>query len=263
MTKPSRGRQPTRRREQVLHLLREVDEPLGIAQIAGRLGVHVNTVRFHLDTLISNGQVECTKAESGTPGRPPQLFQTARGMDPMGQRDYRLLAEVLAVSIAGEPDPSRRSAEAGRMWGRLHAAAVTDSNGGDSRGGDSRGGDSTDGNSKNTDARSADSNDAGTTDGGPSGIEGPAESVKRLMHLLSDFGFAPQPVTGGVRPQIGLRNCPFLELAVQRKDVVCRIHLGLMQGAMESWNSAVTVERLEPFIEPDLCMVHLSASATP
>ncbi len=111
------------------------------------------------------------------------------------------------------------------MWGRLHAAAVTDSNG-----------------------------------GGPSGTEGPAKSVRQLMQLLSDFGFAPQPVTGGVRPQIGLRNCPFLELAVQREDVVCRIHLGLMQGAMESWGSSITVGRLDPFVEPDRCVAHLISS---
>lgn len=256
MPKSSRGRQPTGRREQVLQLLREVNEPLGIAEIAGRLGIHPNTVRFHLDTLVANGQVESTKAESGTPGRPPQLFQTARGMDPMGQRDYRLLAEVLAVSMAGEPDPNRRSAEAGRMWGRLHASTVNDSNSGDSNGGDTNdaganGGGGNDG-GRNAGGRNA---------GGSNGTEGPAESVNRLMHLLSEFGFAPQPVSGGGRPQIGLRNCPFLELAVQREDVVCRIHLGLMQGAMESWNSAVTVERLEPFVQPDLCMVHLSASA--
>lgn len=210
------------RREEVLRLLRDAGNPMGIAQIADRLGIHANTARFHLDTLFSNGQVERTTAESGTQGRPPQLFQTARGMDPMGPRHYRVLAEVLAASLASETDPSRRGLEAGRVWGRLQASTVTD-----------------------------------TAEGGEQ-VDA-AGSVGRLMGMLDVLGFAPETPEGGNRSQIGLRNCPFLELAVDRTEVVCPVHLGLMQGAMESWDSPVTVGRLDAFVEPDLCVAHLSA----
>lgn len=219
MTKPPPGHQSTGRRRQVLQLLRDVNEPLGIAEIADRLGIHANTVRFHLDTLVGNGQVERTTAERGTPGRPPQLFQTVRGMDPMGPRHYRILAEALAASLATDPDPSRRAAEAGRVWGRLQASTGTD-----------------------------------TTD-----PDEPAEAVDRLTRMLDELDFAPEQFTAGHRSQIGLRNCPFLELAADRAEVICPIHLGLMQGAMESWDSPLTVERLDPFVEPDLCVVHLGA----
>lgn len=86
--------------------------------------------------------------------------------------------------------------------------------------------------------------------------------------MLDEFDFAPdrdrrEPVerqnTAG---EIGLRNCPFLEIAEGRQDVVCGIHLGLMQGALEQWDAPVTVSQLRPFVEPDLCVAHLATAGT-
>jgi hypothetical protein len=37
------------------------------------------------------------------------------------------------------------------------------------------------------------------------------------------------------------------------------VQLGLMQGVREALDADVTVERLEPFAEPDLCTAHLVA----
>lgn len=204
------------RRADVLALLRETDQQLDIADIADRLGIHVNTARFHLETLVRNGQVSRTTADRGTPGRPPQVFQAVRGMDPLGPRHYRVLAEVLAAALAVDPDPRGRAVEAGRFWGRQQAEAVE----------------------------------------APEGVD---ETLDQLMWMLDDLGFAPERVDAD-GAQIGLRHCPFLELAVERSDVVCPVHLGLMQGAMDSWGSPVTVDRLEAFVEPDLCMAHLSSS---
>ena len=113
---------PSSRRAEVLDLLRHAGEPLSIAEIADRLGVHVNTVRFHLGTLVANGQVERAAGQPGTPGRPAQLFRTVAGMDPMGPRHYRVLAEALTAGLASDPDPSDRAVTAGRAWGRQYAA---------------------------------------------------------------------------------------------------------------------------------------------
>jgi predicted ArsR family transcriptional regulator len=222
MTMPQPGQPTARRRGQVLRLVRVAGGPMAIAEIAERLGIHVNTARFHLESLLSSGQVERTTAEPGNPGRPPQLFQAVRGMDPAGVRHFRVLAEVLAEALATDPDPSGRLLQAGRFWGRHQAAAVTD---------------------------------ATETDDATE----PVDAVERLMRLLDELGFAPERAAGDDPPQIGLRHCPFLELAVSRSDVVCPIHLGLMQGAMQSWASPITVERLDPFAEPDLCVAHLSS----
>lgn len=85
------------------------------------------------------------------------------------------------------------------------------------------------------------------------------EAVGRLTGLLADFGFAPEePTAAGVPDRIGLRNCPFLELVETRRDVICPIHLGLMQGALDAWDAPITVDALTPFAEPDLCVAHLA-----
>lgn len=87
---------------------------------------------------------------------------------------------------------------------------------------------------------------------------GTAEPTERLVALLQELGFAPERQDSGGRTHIGLRHCPFLELAETRSQVVCPVHLGLMQGAMETWGAPVTVNRLEAFVEPDLCLAHLT-----
>lgn len=219
MTKQPGSQQSVGRRQRVLHLLREAQQPLGIAEIANRLGIHANTVRFHLDTLVEHGQVERSSAAAGNPGRPPQLFAAVRAMDPTGPRHYQVLAEALATTLEGDPSPRARSLDAGRQWGRGHASALADVR------------------------ETSDPPEA-------------AEAVEHLVVLLDDLDFAPEQPLGD-HSQIGLRRCPFLELAVDHSEVVCPIHLGLMQGAMESWGSPVTVERLDAFVEPDLCVAHL------
>jgi predicted ArsR family transcriptional regulator len=217
----------TGRRDEVLQLLRATGDRMGIAEIAGRLGIHANTARFHLDMLVSNGQVECSTDRPGSPGRPAQRFRSVRGMDPMGARHYRMLAEMLVTSLAGQPDPGRAAAEAGRVWGRLQATPAPDVADG---------------------ADVPDCRDRATA----------VEPVRRLMGMLDELGFAPERPDGDDGPQITLRNCPFLELAVDRSEIVCPIHLGLMQGALESWGSSLTVGRLDAFVEPDRCEAHLN-----
>jgi predicted ArsR family transcriptional regulator len=182
---------------------------MGIVQIAESLGVHANTVRFHLDTLVDRGQVERVEPDRSGPGRPAALFRAVFGMDPGGPRRFRMLAEILARSLASGPTPARRAVEAGRDWGR--------------------------------------------------GLPAPAAREKPITHLvalLDDLGFAPEHDKGD-RSRIGLRHCPFLELAQTHQSVICPIHLGLMRGVMESAGGPVTVDRLEPYVEPDLCVAHL------
>jgi len=211
------------RRAQVLEVLREAGTSLSIGQIAERLGVHVNTVRFHLGTLVGTGQVERMATLGGLPGRPPQLFRAKEGMDPGGPRHYRLLAELLAAGLAAGPDPYRRAIQAGRDWGRGQASSVA----------------------------------------GSAGSLEPGAAVEQLTAMLDDMGFAPQPIAAGDGTSIALRHCPFLELAVDRAEVVCPIHLGLMQGAMQAWDSALIVDRLEAFVEPGLCLAHLTTEGAP
>jgi predicted ArsR family transcriptional regulator len=82
-------------------------------------------------------------------------------------------------------------------------------------------------------------------------------AIDRLVGLLADLGFAPERPGDGAS-WIGLRHCPFLEVAQNRAPLVCRVHLGLMQGALAAMDAPTAVDRLEPFVEPDLCRAHLN-----
>lgn len=88
----------------------------------------------------------------------------------------------------------------------------------------------------------------------PSGGEAAAEE---LVEVLDHLGFSPVRRHEHGAQQIALRHCPFLELVDRRSDVICPVHLGLMQGVVERLTDDVTVEALDPFVEPDLCVAHL------
>lgn len=202
------------RRSGVLRILRAANAPMSIVAIADALDVHPNTVRFHLETLVSAGRVEQVAADRRGPGRPALMFQATRRMDPGGPRRYRVLAEILATGLADNEDAEAKALAAGRAWGRQlkpppHITETLD-------------------------------------------VE---ESIEHLVDLLDDFGFEPER---GGDEQVRLRHCPFLELAETQNAVICPIHLGIMQGALETWEAAITVDRLEAFVEPDLCLAHLS-----
>ena len=108
-------------REGVLAVLRGATTALTIPQIADELGVHPNTVRFHLDTLVTEGRVERVEPDRRRPGRPPLMFRAVRGMDPGGTRRYRVLAEILTLALAGDRNASAKALEAGQAWARRSA----------------------------------------------------------------------------------------------------------------------------------------------
>ena len=86
----------------------------------------------------------------------------------------------------------------------------------------------------------------------------PGEAVERLTATMAEIGFAPEAVTDGTQYQLRLRQCPFREVAENHQDVVCQLHLGLMQGALAQMRAPVTADRLQPFAEPSLCIAYLA-----
>ncbi len=202
-----------------MRLLRAAPDPMSIAGIADVLGVHPNTVRFHLDNLVADGQVEHVELDRKGPGRPPLMFRAVRQMDRGGTRHYRLLAEILAVAFAKERDPGAKALAAGRAWGQKTDAELHPL---------------------------------------PDDPDSAEEAIAYLIDVLDELGFAPERRVSNGEQQVGLRHCPFLELAENSSSVVCPVHLGLMQGAMERLGAPVSVDRLDPFVEPDLCLAHLT-----
>lgn len=201
-------------RVHVLETLRAQDRPITVADVAGRVGLHSNTVRLHLDHLVDAGLATRKPEERGRPGR-PRLVYAATSPEPDG---YRLLAEVLAGGL-GETavEPEKTATEVGRGWGRALARGAGSPPG-----------------------------DGGRTD---------EAATAQVVSLLDDIGFAPHPTDTGTT--IELHRCPFLQVAEKHSEVVCSIHLGLMQGAFTELGAAVQTTRLEPFAVPGLCLAQL------
>jgi predicted ArsR family transcriptional regulator len=116
-TTPSRSQIPGRR-ELIWAMLRASATPLSIAAMAEKLGVHPNTVRFHLDALIEAGRVEQVLGEITGPGRPPIVYRASRAMNRNGPTNYRLLAAMLTGHLAASShDPAKTATDLGRSWG--------------------------------------------------------------------------------------------------------------------------------------------------
>ena len=54
-----------------------------------------------------------------------------------------------------------------------------------------------------------------------------------------------------------MRRCPFRELAERYPRVVCSLHAGIIDGALEELDAPVELERLEPWVTPTTCVARL------
>src|SRR6202050_2028776 len=120
---PDAGAQVGEGHARVLDLLRGAGGPLGVRDVADGAGLHANTARFHLDGLVGAGLATRQPQPRETPGRPTMAYRAAGGDRPMGQRRYRLLAQMLTSMIAGMvPEPQAAATHAGRGAGRYLTA---------------------------------------------------------------------------------------------------------------------------------------------
>lgn len=214
----ARGLGPTRAR--VLALLQDASEPMTAAAAGARLGLHVNSVRFHLDALTEDGLVTRRREERSTPGRPKVLYAAATTAPPVAHRSYRLLAEILTSFLADRlPDPGGSAEQAGEAWGRYLTPAPE-----------------------------------------PFRRPREPEALDSLVQALDRMGFDSHVVDEPGSLRLEISHCPFLEVAAEHNEVVCSIHLGLMRGVLEQIGAPATVDTLEPLVEPSRCVAHLSRS---
>lgn len=87
----------------------------------------------------------------------------------------------------------------------------------------------------------------------------PAETPRhRVVGLLTELGFAPE--ADPEASTAALRRCPLLDAARQYPEVVCQVHLGIVQGALEHSGGDPRPTALLPFAEPGACRLHLDTT---
>jgi predicted ArsR family transcriptional regulator len=207
----------------VLAVLQDAGRPLDVTDVATLVGLHVNTARFHLDGLVEAGAVDREVERREQPGRPRMLYKARPDAARAGARNYHLLAEILTSFVAAQVPQPARAAQNAGREWGRYLAARP----------------------------------------GPFERVNAAVATRHLVAALDDLGFAPEAKATGVRRQILLHHCPFREVASKHQDVVCAIHLGLMQGMLAELDAPIDAVQLEPFVEPNLCIARLTRRAQP
>jgi predicted ArsR family transcriptional regulator len=204
-------------RARVLAVLQEAGGPVSVSDVAKRVGLHSNTARFHLDALVEAGMAERAAEDREQPGRPRNLYTARAESARLGRRSYRLLAEILTSYIAAE---TPRPAQAGLEAGNAWGRYLAE---------------------RPPPFQQVDADSA----------------LDQLVGALETIGFEPEATASGRSRQILLHHCPFLETAEEHRDVVCAIHLGLMQGLLAELKAPVNTDRLDPFVAPNLCVANV------
>lgn len=206
---------------------------LTASELAVRLDLHVTTIRFHVDQLIAAGLLVGHDVRQGV-GRPRRHYTVHPGALREAERAgaYRLVAEVLAESLA-EPSadgPAADAQGAAERWLRRRAATLL----------------------PDWVSRSP-----ATTPGGL------LAKLGALIDLIGRWGYVATVRTAqaGHVCDLEVSRCPVRELAVTNPGVACGVHRGLLRAALDELGEADADLRLDPLVEPDLCIARVTSHA--
>lgn len=79
---------------------------------------------------------------------------------------------------------------------------------------------------------------------------------REVVALLDEVGFAPE--TDARAEVVQLTGCPLLEAAHRYPEIVCAVHRGLTQGALEAYGGDPEEVELFPFAQPGSCRLELA-----
>ena len=190
-------------REAIIEALRGAPDGLDTKQLADALGLHPNTVRWHLGLLEGSGLVHPSPELRHGRGRPSVAWRLTSEGAARDRDEYRLLATMLTGVVAEDENGEARAYLAGLRWGRDLQAA---------------------------------------------------EPGCSIVDLLDRQGFGATACDGCIE----MRRCPFAALAEEAPQVICTLHRGIIDGALAAAGDSAQVERLDPFVEPGLCVARLA-----
>jgi predicted ArsR family transcriptional regulator len=202
---------------------------LSAGELADRFGLHVTTMRFHLDQLVEAGLVTSHFQRGAGAGRPRKVYSIAHGsLDSVSpERSFALLSEILVESLGTTAEHAPPEELAAR-WSqrrvrqkRLESAA----------------------------------REPASTAGQWLG------KIGVMVDVLEEWGYVPEVSTtdGGRLARVALHGCPFIELARRNTALICGIHRGLVRGVLEELGEECATVSLTPFVTPHLCVADITA----
>ncbi len=105
-------------RETILAALRRERNGLDTNALAVIVGLHPNTVRWHVGVLTDAGLIQSKPERRHDRGRPSVVHRLTPDGVAHHRDEYRLLATMLTGALAGGSDGEARAYETGLRWGR-------------------------------------------------------------------------------------------------------------------------------------------------
>jgi predicted ArsR family transcriptional regulator len=105
------------RRAELAAELEAAVDALDASELAERVGLHANTVRWHLGVMEQAGLVRSETERRSTRGRPRRLWRRVAGATRDDAEEHRALARALVSLVAGRPGAAADAEAAGRAWG--------------------------------------------------------------------------------------------------------------------------------------------------
>ncbi|MBC7291927.1 MAG: helix-turn-helix domain-containing protein [Actinotalea sp.] len=102
----------------ILRLLEERGTPVPVETVAAEVGLHVNTVREHLDRLVVAGFAARAPEIRHTRGRPRMLYRSI-ATEATNDLDHRVRDQLMSILLTGYPRPDEaraRAEQAGETW---------------------------------------------------------------------------------------------------------------------------------------------------
>jgi predicted ArsR family transcriptional regulator len=192
--------------------------PLTTAEVAEVLGLHVNTVRPHLERMRDVGLLHVESEARGSVGRPQHRYSLAADAPSLGLEPspFPALARILLAAAAAAGVDGDEVAEAGREQGRADAAGWV---------------------------------------GGSAGGQA-IDCLDALLLEQSRLGFDPALVTDDTGATLAFAHCPFRDLAEAHPELVCSLHRGLVEGVVEYF-PGTSVECFHPLVDRTPCQVEV------
>jgi predicted ArsR family transcriptional regulator len=208
-------------RRRLLDLLCDTGTPHDAHELARVVDLHVTTVRFHLDILRRAGLVEAASQPRAGAGRPRTVYTaTPDGQAPQAPSGYEMMTGLLASHLDDDPTArSVRAERAGLAWAATFPAPPAE-----------------------------ESSDLAA---------GSDRAAERVTGLFAELGFDPELTIQATQAQVRLRACPFLKAALAHPEVICSVHRGLLRGMLTRFGAPAAAARLDPFVEPHVCLISL------
>jgi predicted ArsR family transcriptional regulator len=202
---------------------------LSAGELADRFGLHVTTMRFHLDQLVEAGLVTSRFQRGSGAGRPRKVYSIAHGsLDAVSpERSFALLSEILVESL-GTDDAHLPPEELAARWSRRRVRRERLESG---------------------------AREPSTTAGQWLG------KIGVMVDVLEEWGYVPEVSTteGGRLARVALHGCPFIELARRNTALICGIHRGLVRGVLDELGEEGATISLTPFVTSHLCIADITA----